>query len=426
MDTVIEHGGVEVVLQSNDWRKSRRLQIQVFGCYLLFTLFGLGEQTLGTLIPKLQEYYHLNDLTMSMTYVLVMMGYFTMAAVNEATHNRVGVRGMVTLGISFLVASYLVVSLRPPHWLFLLSYMFIGCGFGGLDAGVNGWMGELVDANQLLGILHGCYGLGCMISPPLVTYLIHHTSWQWNDYYLVLALIASIASIVTSISFKYETPAKFDYMRKQKGVNEDPPTILDIFKSKMAMLVALALFLYVGAEVAFGQWLVSFLLRAKGLSYPIASWMATSFWAGLTVGRMTLGFVTAHYFTSATKANMFYIFTQTVLMAMFLGIQFLATHPNGFVISLDFVMVFITGIFVGPVFPTVIMSIYEVLPASMHTGAMGFICAFGGGGGAVIPFVVGLVSKSSNKGISTMPTIITLTMATLTLLWFYILRKSKL
>ena len=70
---------------------------------------------------------------------------------------------------------------------------------------------------------------------------------------------------------------------------------------------ALILFIYVGGEAAFAAWLVTFLLRIKNLDYKTASYMATTFWSGVTIGRIGLGFVTAHFFSSELWANLIYI-----------------------------------------------------------------------------------------------------------------------
>lgn len=431
---VVEYQGTEVVIDATDWRQSTRLKVQIFGCFMLFTLFGLAEQTLGTIIPKLEAHYHLNDFTMSITYVVVMSGYFLMAAVNEVTHKYTGVRGVATGGVSCLCFAYFVISLRPPYPIFLMVHLFVGLGFGGLDAGINGWMGQLTDANQLLGILHGCYGLGCMILPPLVTFLIHNTNWRWYDYYLVLATCASFTLLVTLISFRYETPAKFAYLQYEKhakkveengGDELAPVTVGDVARLKMAWMIAISLFLYVGGEVAFGQWLVSFLLRVKDFPYALALWMATCFWTGLTAGRMILGFVTAHYFTSEVKANWVYILGLTLGFATFLLIQAIAAERNTMILGLDFVTVFLTGFITGPIFPSTIMSVYDLIPVRFHTSGMGVICAFGGGGGAVVPFLVGLVSRSSNKGLSTMPTIITCVFIALSALWSWVYTHKR-
>ncbi|CAN3501287.1 bypass of stop codon protein 6 [Diutina catenulata] len=431
---LVEYGGSEITIDSIDWRHSHLLKIQLASCFSLFLLCGIAEQTLGTMIPKLEAHYELDDFQMSLTYVVVMTGYFLTAISNEITHKLLGVRGVLTGSVSCLTLAYFVNSLQPPYVIFALMHLFVGLGIGGLDAGINGWMGELVDANQLLGFVHGCFGLGCMISPPLVTYLVHNTNWRWYDYYLMLAVIAGCILLVASVSFRYETPAKFAYTRHVKhqkevenGSSESADvTFSEFVRQKMAWLLALALFFYLGGEVAFGSWLVTFFLRVKKLSYTLSSWVATSYWAGLTSGRMILGFVTAHYFSSATKATWVYLLCSSVMFTTITFVQAISSQVNGFIMVLDFIIIFTTGFTAGPVFQTIMMSIYDLLPARFHTSAIGTICALGGGGGAVIPFVVGFVSRSSTRGLATMPLIVTVNYSLAAVVWTYVYRHRQM
>ena len=69
-------------------------------------------------------------------------------------------------------------------------------------------------------------------------------------------------------------------------------------RTKEAMLNSItwicALFLlgYVGTEVSLGGWLVSFMLRVREGGEFESGLVLTGFWLGITVGRVTLGFVT--------------------------------------------------------------------------------------------------------------------------------------
>jgi fucose permease len=50
---------------------------------------------------------------------------------------------------------------------------------------------------------------------------------------------------------------------------------------------------YVGAEVALGGWIVTFMMRVRHGGAFASGMTATGFWIGITVGRVVLGFVTA-------------------------------------------------------------------------------------------------------------------------------------
>lgn len=49
----IEYEGEILTIDSTNWRNSRLLKLQILVSFAVFILFGLAEQTVGTIIPKL-------------------------------------------------------------------------------------------------------------------------------------------------------------------------------------------------------------------------------------------------------------------------------------------------------------------------------------------------------------------------------------
>ena len=68
-----------------------------------------------------------------------------------------------------------------------------------------------------------------------------------------------------------------------------------IFKcpsARVTWICAIFLLGYVGIEVALGGWIVTFMIRVRHGGAFASGMTATGFWLGITVGRVTLGFVT--------------------------------------------------------------------------------------------------------------------------------------
>lgn len=438
----VKFNGQQVFMNSVDWRDSKLMKAQVLVAFLTFILFGLAEQTIGTIIPRLQEHYHIGDLQTSFIFLASTSGYFILALTCEFFQKSFGVRGVGIIGTASMTLAYLVLFLHPPFPIFILCYVFNGIGFGSLDASINGWVGGIVDSNQILGIVHGCYGLGCMISPPLVSRLMErkHNPWHWSQYYIVLSALGALNLVSFALSFRFETAMKHRYnvilKEMKRNLLENDAEEFDIsgdeftddkesadisfgeaLKSKLVWVFAICLFIYVGGEVAFGAWLMTFLIRIKELSYDYSSWMATAFWVGLTVGRIVLGFVTAAVFNSELTANLVYIIGSLVGYLLFCLLAFAKTN------WILFPVVFATGLFVGPIFPTTIVASIEILPHRYHATSVGFICAFGGGGGAALPFLVGLVADHSKLGMKLHPFIVLSFFVLLLVIWAAICRR---
>lgn len=433
----IEYENETLFIDSLNWRQSNLLKAQILTSYACYIIFGMAEQTVGVLIPKFQAHYKVDDMQTSFIFLAVVLGYIISAVLSETTHQRVGVKGVLMAGGICMVSGYSMISLKPPFFLLVCFYVLNGLALGSLDAGINTWMGGLKDSNPILGILHGCYGIGCMISPPLISHLLSrkHNPWQWNYYYYVLASLAVFSLITIAVTFRYETAKKFRYQTVMKATsrakqeNDVELQLLDndellemesdqhavpfveVVKSKLVWTFAIILFMYVGGEVAFGSWLISFLMRIKKLTYKKSSYMATSFWTGLTVGRMCLGFVTEIFFANELTANLVYIGGSFVGLFLFWLLAFTNAIP------LLFLIVFLTGISIGPIFPTTIVAAINILPVKFHTAGVGFICAFGGGGGAAIPFLIGIIAESSASGMRSFPLVICILYGLLLIGW---------
>lgn len=441
---IVDYEGDVFAVDSQDWRSSVALRFQIALGLLSFVYFGLADQTVGTIIPKLQEGYHISDGQVGYVFFATTVGYMCAAMASSKCHEMVGVRGFGIMGHVVMLVAFGVNSTKPPFWLYVLCNSLYGMGGGALDAAVNGWMGSLADSNQLLGLLHGCWGIGCMALPPFIAYLLHKASpWAWNNYYLLLCVFAVANGCIFAFFYRLENAAKFRFMVELKDARMKPidPSVPPVeahevfhipkehgtvaqseetpLGSGMVWFFSVFMFGYVGAEVAFGLWLITYLTRIKQFRYQKASFVATLFWTGLTLGRMALGFVTAHYFRDETYANMVY---SALSFAGHLLFVFIAASKAAAPL---FVLVFLDGFVVGPIFPTTVVSAIKILPAAYHTAGVGFICAFGGGGGAAVPFLVGQFAEHSAAGLRLFPSIVAAVFFLLLVSWFIFYIKTR-
>lgn len=81
------------------------------------------------------------------------------------------------------------------------------------------------------------------------------------------------------------------------------------------------------------------------------------------------------------------------------------------------------GFFLGPLFPGVVLVASMILPRHLHVVVIGFAAAFGGCGGAILPFAVGVLAQY--KGPQILQPIILALLVVLLLLWFSFPRINK-
>ena len=179
----------------------------------------------------------------------------------------------------------------------------------------------------------------------------------------------------------------------------------------------------VGAEVALGGWIVSFMLHVRGASPYASGIIGTGFWAGMTVGRSALGVVT-HSLIQVTnqpykdgfihKLRLTERSIITVYLCCAIALQLLFWLIPSILASA--VAVAFLGMFLGPVFPSGIIMATKLLPGHLHIPSIGFSTALGGTGGAIAPFIVGAIAQA--KGVGVLQPIILAMLGVLLLVWF--------
>lgn len=136
---------------------------------------------------------------------------------------------------------------------------------------------------------------------------------------------------------------------------------------------------------------------------------ATGFWAGMTVGRLVLPFFTSY--VGEYRSVFMYLVACVLLELLFWLVP-------SFILSA--ITVAFLGFFFGPLFPTAIVLTTKLTPRSLHVGTIGFGTAVGGSGGAIAPFLVGVIAQ--HKGVKTLQPIILGLLVAISGFWFLLPR----
>lgn len=332
------------------------------------------------------------------------VGYTTSAFILNKVHMSLGQIGIATLAPLCKIVAYVVVCVHPPFPVIPIIFVLTGLGQGLEDGAWNAWIGNMAKGNELMGLLHGAYGLGATIGPLITTSMVTKGGLQWYTWYYVMVRPISLTLTgLTTNTFQtglsvFELIIGYFAFRTSTGAvyrakHPQPPPIAgkkpasrtaEALRSPVTWLVASFLFLYVGVEVALGGWVVTFMLELRAGEDFASGMVATGFWLGLTMGRVVLGFITGRIGEKLAV---------TLYLALCVGFQILFWQINNFLSSAIFIAWL--GFFLGPMFPAAIMVATKLLPRRLHVSAIGFVAAFGSSGAAVFPFAVGAIAQAS-------------------------------
>lgn len=236
--------------------------------------------------------------------------------------------------------------------------------------------------------------------------------------------------MVSTIAF-WKQSGHIYQMENPRDPNSTTGRTREALQNKLTWVFALFIFGYVGAEgpslvplsypnfvtnkyklVSLGGWIITFMTKVRSASAFSSGIASTGFWAGMTVGRISLSFLTARL--GEFRSVILYL-------ALSLALELLFWLVPSFVVSA--VAVAFLGLCLGPLFPTTIVLLTKLLPRHLHVGSVGFATAFGGSGGAIFPFIVGAIAQA--RGVKSLQPVILGLLGAISALWLLLPRGGR-
>ncbi|KAK9370214.1 major facilitator superfamily domain-containing protein [Lipomyces kononenkoae] len=400
-----EDEAVDTVEHMQSWNNPPVNKWRLLAILCGFVLMGMNDATPGALLLHIESHYHVTYTVISLCFLAPAAGYMISAFMNSEMHIRFGRCGTMVAGLLLMSIAYALICWAPPMPLLVISYGLVGLGIGTLDAAWNAFVADLQNVNEIMGLMHGLYGVGGTISPLLATAMVT-AGVKWSYYYFILFGLGICITCLNAYAFWGETAAK--YLKDHApGVNEDGESqgrLSEALKNRYTIILAFFLFFYMGAEVALGSWTVTFMVTERHGDPAQMGAVASGYWAGLTTGRMVLGFVTGRIGEN-TMATIYLILSIAFELVFWLAPSIVASA-----VGVAFV-----GLFFGPVFPTAMIALTRLLPKRLHVTGIGFAAAFGGGGSAIFPFITGAMAAS--KGAWVLQPLVVALISAMVIIW---------
>lgn len=289
------------------WNQPRSNITRTLAAFWSLLVMGMNDAAYGAIIPYMAPYYHLSYTTVSLIFLSPFVGYTLAAFLNTSVHQRLGRRGVAAICSASHAAAYAAASAHPPYPVLVVIYMLAGFGNGIGDAAWSAWAGSMASGtDELLGLLHACYGAGGVLAPLVATSLVARAGTQWFAFYYVMLGAAGLEAVVTVTAFWADTGRTYREQSSRPVAETTTTTtsgagaggsrmreaLLRMPAARVTWLCAAYLLCYLGVGVSLGGWIVQFMIDVRDGGAFASGLVATGFWLGLTVGRVVLGFVT--------------------------------------------------------------------------------------------------------------------------------------
>lgn len=355
---------------------------RVFAACLYVFCGGLSDGVVGALLPYIEEHYSISYSIVSLMWMGNAAGYIFIAAISYKVVHHFGTRTCLLIGCCFNLIMYALVLSGSRFPLIVTGFFFGGMGLGLTISQLNVFLTSFEKLSSYLGYFHGTYGLGASVSPILGTLLVEH-GIPWNYFYFILVGLMFINIVNIYLAFTDIEVDMEPFQHQATAGVKERSVVADVLTNKMTWMASLFVLFYQGGEVSMGGWVVTFLRDYRKYQSPTVGYVASGYWFGVTVGRLAL-----------TRNLYKHLNARRGTIVVVLGAIFavsLAWGVNNLVA--DGVFVSLAGICIGPIYPLMLLHVSPLLPRKILVVSLTITTAFGSSGGALFPFLIGLMSQ---------------------------------
>jgi fucose permease len=337
--------------------------------YAAFLLSGTGSTLLGPLLPLFGVRLALGDGGAGALFMAQFGGAAVGAIACGWLLEHWGYRRVLVTGYLLLAAGAALLA-SPMAAIVALGVLMTGLGLGLMIPSSNLLVAETAGPSSAsrLNWLNLCGGSGAVAGPPLV-------AWLRDSFGL-----GGVAALVCVLAVACATALYRTVPRTQRHSDEGQSGAGGRFQWAMAAM----LFLYVGAETTLSGWLPTLAIRRAGAHSGMETLPLSAYWGAMMIGRAGAALLLKRY----TAAQLM----KVLLTAAPMAAAGLALAAGAGSMTATAAM---AGLVFGPIFPTGISTLKSAnAQQARRLGPPVFAAA--SAGGALMPWVAGLVSSGSS------------------------------
>jgi FHS family L-fucose permease-like MFS transporter len=366
----------------------------------LFFMWGLITSLNDILIPHLRAAFELTYVQAMLIQFCFFGAYFVMSLPSGVLVERVGYKAGIVFGLLMASAGCLLFypAAGARSYPFFLGALFVlASGITLLQVAANPYvaiLGPQKTASSRLNLTQAFNSLGTTVGPVLGTSLIlaapavagdggvraaAEASAVQGPYLGLAAMLCLIALVVGLVALPRITAAGSGDSSGMAG--REPGSV---WSYRPLVLGAIAIFLYVGAEVSIGSFFVNFVEQPQiaGLPAAVAGAYLSLYWGGAMIGRFVGSFVLRYREPGSILAF------NALAAAVLLAVAMVTTGPSAMwaIIAI--------GLFNSIMFPTIFTLAIEGLGPRTGEGS-GVLC-MAIVGGAIVPVAMGWLADHTS------------------------------
>ena len=368
----------------------------------VYAMLGLADGAIGTAWPSIRDAFNRTDSSFGLIFVALSGGYMVAGIASGHVADRIGTVTTIIGGVIISTIGLGLLTVSATWWMVLAGFAGLGLGNGLGDASGNTWV-ALNFGPRHMGMLHAAYGVGASIGPVMMSVFIVVFDW-WRGSFAIVGII-QLAVLVLLFQ------KRNDNTHHSAAHKEAFLTSRVASPRRVTVELVTWFALYVGAEVAAGQWAFTLLSEGRGYDHGLATALTAGYWIGMTAGRFGMA-------AFGNRIDPERLLSEVSLIAVAAS-AFLWVDPfgvGGFAIP-------VIGLAFSVMFPLAVGRTPHYLGSERTSRVVGYQFAGSSIGATTLPALIGVLADTHGVGVA--PPVILATVVAMTVLWGVIRRETR-
>jgi fucose permease len=252
---------------------------------MTYVATGIISVLPGASLIRLASNTHVSLQVVGSIFTVSAFGFMLGAILAGTLSRYVKPKYILACGLLLLSVGSVSTALTNSFSVLLISQGCKGLGFGFIDLSLNtiATIAFQATLSEKLNTIHGMYGLGALAGPLILAFSLQF----FNSLPLAYFVGTVIALLTIALILAQHVP---DLPRATQDESQEKTTstrgLRAILGQGLLWLLVLQISLYASAEIGFGNWIVTAVSKSANISLALAAPVATTFFIGLTVGRL--------------------------------------------------------------------------------------------------------------------------------------------
>lgn len=344
--------------------------------FLMFTMFAMTTDAVGVIIPHIIEEFKLTLTQASAFHYAPMIAIAISGIAFGFLADRLGRKRTILLGLGLFAIACFLFSIGNTFESFVGLLALSGCAIGIFKTGALALIGDISTSNhdhtRTMNTVEGFFGVGAIIGPFIVTYLLK-IQVSWIYLYMFAGLVCMVMLLMAA---RVQYPATQPHEDHKKI---DIRRTFHMMRNPYALGFSFVIALYVATEVAIYVWMPTLLKDYSGNFLWLATYALPIFFALRAGGRFLGSWILLHF----SWTSVMLVFSSCIFLC-FLGTTIFGIDAAIFLLPMS-------GLFMSMIYPTLNSKGISCFNKTEHGTIAGVILFFTAIAAALGPIAMGFV-----------------------------------